>query len=407
MRPGRKQRVAVIGGGPGGAQCALRLAEAGFPVTVFEPRAHFEKACGGGIPLRGLRHFPFLIDARLPRKEIRECLVVSPSGREARFPLRDPLFMFSRADLHSFMLSRATFAGALWVRDRVVSFQGPAPGSDGAAGAGAWSVRASALGGGPPSTFGPFDFLVAADGAAGSARKRLVPARGVEEMSQGIGYYVPGVSEEFITLKFYDRLHGYLWVFPRPDHSSAGICATLGDLPAAALKRLMDGFLKERYPAPALASARRYAALIPGAPRDPRAGRVQGDGWALVGDAARFVDPLTREGIYYAMASGELLAEALIEGRPELYSETWAERCALELSWAAAHSDRFFGARFIERLVSFCAMSPAIARLLSDLISGRQSYRTLKRRLVLLAPLVGAHLVRRAVAPSLRRSRDS
>src|SRR6266581_6641636 len=122
MRPGPKERVAVIGGGPGGAQCALRLAEAGFPVTVFEPRAHFEKACGGGIPLRGLRHFPFLIDPGLPRKEIRECLVVSPCGREARFPLLDPLFMFSRADLHSFMLSRATSAGALWVRARVVSF---------------------------------------------------------------------------------------------------------------------------------------------------------------------------------------------------------------------------------------------------------------------------------------------
>ncbi|OLD67632.1 MAG: hypothetical protein AUI52_00015 [Acidobacteria bacterium 13_1_40CM_2_68_10] len=407
MQPERERAVAVIGGGPGGAQCALRLAEVGFRVTVFEPRAHFEKACGGGIPIRGMHHFPFLVDARLPGKEIRECLIVSPSGREARFPLMDPLYVFSRADLHSFMLARATTAGAVWARARVVSFQRAGTESGGGPGAGAWSVRASSHPGEDASTFGPFDFLVAADGASGSARRRLLPGEEPKSVSQGIGYYVPGVSEEFITLKFYQRLHGYLWVFPRPDHSSAGICASLGDPPAAALKNFMDEFLKERYPAAALERAQRYAALIPGAPSDPRARRAQGDGWALIGDAAGFVDPLTREGIYYAMLSGDLLAEALIAGKPDLYSEAWARHCARELSWAAAHGDRFFDSRFIERMVSLCAASPAIARVLSDLIAGRQDYRSLKRRLLLLTPRVGAHLLGRFAGSSLRRFRDS
>ena len=169
----------------------------------------------------------------------------------------------------------------------------------------------------------------------------------------------------------------------------------------------MDEFLKERYPASALASARRYAALIPQAPTDPRSQRVQGDDWALIGDAARFVDPLTREGIYYAMVSGDLLAEALIGGRPELYPEAWAGHCARELSWASAHGGRFFDSRFIERLVFLCAASPSIARVLSDLIAGRQGYRTLKRRLLLLSPRVGAGLLRRFAGSSLRRSRDS
>src|SRR5436309_8336483 len=143
VTPERGRRVAVIGGGPGGAQCALRLAEAGFRVTVFEPRAHFEKACGGGIPIRGMHHFPFLVDARLPGKEIRECLIVSPSGREARFPLMDPLYVFSRADLHSLMLTRATTAGAVRARARVVAFQRAATESGGGPGAGAGSRRAS------------------------------------------------------------------------------------------------------------------------------------------------------------------------------------------------------------------------------------------------------------------------
>jgi geranylgeranyl diphosphate/geranylgeranyl-bacteriochlorophyllide a reductase len=397
MRRTGIQTVAIIGGGPGGAQCALRLAEAGLRVTVFEPRSHFEKACGGGIPGRGLERFPFLDDTALPAKSIRECLIVSPSGREARVPLADPLYVFSRADLHSFLLARAVSAGAAWERARVMSADSEAS---------AWTLRAASSGE-DPHPFGPFDFLVAADGASGGARRRLLPGNGAPGTSQGIGYYRPEVSEEFITLKFYPRLHGYLWVFPRPDHSSAGICGTLGDPPAAALKKLMDDFLKERYPAPALAGAVRYAALIPAAPRDPLSERLQGDGWALVGDAARLVDPLTREGIYYAMLSGDLLAEALIAGRPEDYTASWARQGAFELSWAAAHGGPFFDRRFIERMVFLCAASPSIARVLSDLIAGRQSYRTLKRRLILLSPRVGAQLIGRVAGSSFRPARGN
>ncbi len=397
MRDHKGKRVAVIGGGPGGAQCARRLAEAGVDVTVFEPRVSFEKACGGGIPARGLERYPFLLDAGLAGKEIRECLIVAPSGREARFPLGHPLYVFSRGALHSFMLSRAATAGARVVQARVVSFQNDR---------GAWDVRAAAAGGGEADPFGPFDFIVAADGAAGAARRRLLLSTSGAEVSQGIGYYLPDVSEEFVTLKFYDRLHGYLWVFPRPDHSSAGICATLGALPVSGLRGLMDDFLKSRYPQASVEAAERYAALIPGAPQDPGSERLQGDGWALIGDAARLVDPLTREGIYYAMVSGDLLAEALCRGRPEQYTDTWAGQGAQELSWAAAHGNGFFDARFIERLVFLAAASPAIARVLSDVISGRQTYRTLKRRLLLNVPLVAAQLVRRAVTAPFRR-RDS
>jgi len=147
VRDHKGKRVAVIGGGPGGAQCARRLAEAGVDVTVFEPRVRFEKACGGGIPARGLERYPFLIDAGLAGKEIRECLVVAPSGREARFSLGHPLYVFSRGTLHSFMLSRAATAGARVVQARVVSFRNAGPGADGARGA--WDVRAVAPEDGP------------------------------------------------------------------------------------------------------------------------------------------------------------------------------------------------------------------------------------------------------------------
>ena len=396
-------RVAVIGGGPGGARCAQRLAESGCRVSLFEPRSRFEKACGGGIPARGIERYPHLLDPRLPGKEIRDCLLVAPSGREARFTLRDPLYVFSRADLHGFMLDRAVDAGARWVRARVLSFRREG---------GGWIVRAGAprpdgtsAADRPEEIHAPFDFLVAADGAAGGARRKLSPDAPRGNVAQGLGYYLPRISEEFITLKFYAGLEGYLWVFPRPDHASAGICAPLGALPAAELKGLMDRFLEARYPHGILKLSEPYAALIPGASADGPEAPACGDGWAVVGDAGRFVDPLTREGIYYAMESGDLLADALISGHPERYSESWSRRFAPELSRAAGVAGRFFDARFLERLVFLDGRSPAIARVLSDLIAGRQPYRSLKRRLVMAAPVVGLDFVARALAP--RRSRPA
>ena len=392
--------IAIIGGGPGGAHCARRLAESGLRVTLFEPRTAHEKPCGGGIPVRGLERFPFLDDPRLPGRTVGRCLLVAPGGREALIPLADPLYVFSRADLHTFLLDRAAGAGTAVVRRRVVWFErrdalagtGARPGEriaaapDGAR-RGAWLITTS-----DGAEHGPFGFLVAADGAAGMARRRLAAGVPSRELTQGVGYFLPGLSERFITLKFYPGLAGYLWVFPRPGHSSAGICGPLAVQPAATLNRLMDGFLAARYGGARVARSERYAALIPGAARRPEDEPVQGDGWALVGDAARAVDPLTREGIHFAMLSGEVLADCLAAGRAERYAASWAARSAAEFSWAARHAPGFFEARFTDRLVALCDRSPAVARVMSDLIAGRQSYRGLKRRLLLGLPRVGLDL---------------
>lgn len=45
-----------------------------------------------------------------------------------------------------------------------------------------------------------------------------------------------------------------------------------------------------------------------------RSKRRAGEGWVLVGDAYGFVDPLYSSGVYFALKSGELAADAMIEG---------------------------------------------------------------------------------------------
>jgi flavin-dependent dehydrogenase len=73
--------------------------------------------------------------------------------------------------------------------------------------------------------------------------------------------------------------------------------------------------------------ARIYSHLLPALSVDTWAGlRLAGPGWALAGDTGGLVDPITGEGIYYAMRSGELVAQWPLDGQPELYPARRAVR---------------------------------------------------------------------------------
>ena len=52
--------VVIIGGGPAGAYCALKLAEEGIYPIIFDHSHPREKACGGGISPGVIKKFPFL-----------------------------------------------------------------------------------------------------------------------------------------------------------------------------------------------------------------------------------------------------------------------------------------------------------------------------------------------------------
>jgi flavin-dependent dehydrogenase len=102
---------------------------------------------------------------------------------------------------------------------------------------------------------------------------------------------------------------GYAWIFPKRTHLSAGILSTRRICPD--LKARFADYLR-RLGLPDAAETERHGYLIPLAPRrGPLArGRV-----LLAGDAAGLVDPVTAEGISYAILSGQLAATAVTEGR--------------------------------------------------------------------------------------------
>src|SRR5439155_15869107 len=102
---------------------------------------------------------------------------------------------------------------------------------------------------------------------------------------------------------------------------------------------------------------------------------VAGPGWFLVGDAAGLVDPITREGIYFALLSAEWAAEAIASGHQfasDLYRYRVREGIGSELTRAADFKDAFFRAEFTTLMMDAVAHSGAIRRVVTDLIAGRQ-----------------------------------
>jgi flavin-dependent dehydrogenase len=203
------------------------------------------------------------------------------------------------------------------------------------------------------------------------------------------GYYIPGRSH-LMQVQFLSDLHGYFWIFPRADHFSAGICGKMNRQSATVLRRRLEQCLRQL--GLEFQGAKFYSHVLPSLRATAlRRTAVCGDGWAMVGDAAGFVDPITGEGIFYAMRSAELLSQALLAGQPQSYPMLLREDFLPELEMAARVADRFYdgswmGQSVIERMVQFTANSSSFRELMCDLFAGTQGYQDLRRRLYSTLP---------------------
>jgi flavin-dependent dehydrogenase len=118
-----------------------------------------------------------------------------------------------------------------------------------------------------------------------------------------------------------------------------------------------------------------------------RRNRVAGEGWLAVGDAAGLVDPITGEGLYYAIRSADLGSRAIIEEKTQSYSDLLHNDFGADLEFAAAIAKRMFLGRFLfgsipARMIGFVRRSPCYRNVVQDLFAGTQPYLGLKKRLV-------------------------
>ncbi|HUE55975.1 MAG TPA: NAD(P)/FAD-dependent oxidoreductase [Candidatus Udaeobacter sp.] len=360
-------QIAIVGGGPSGAMCGEQLARAGHKVDILDEHLAWEKPCGGGLTHKAIQCFPFLLDNSYPKKLVDSVDLISSEEHRATLNMPHPIVIYSRTVLNGLLLDRAKEAGCKVERSRVMGVETETA-----------KPRYCV-----DNRWREADFLVLAAGA----RNQLLPetrALQRDELEMTQGYFVPQTADA-ITIKFLPHFEGYIWSFPRCDHLSVGICGSMASHTSAELRRHLQTFVEKQ--GISTEGAKFYSHVLPSPQERTLSQRnVVGKNWALIGDAAAWVDPLTGEGLFYAIRSGELLGRSLAEGCPEKYPAWVRATFSAELEFAARIVRRFYRGSFLgsavtTRMVQFIRRSPVFQQLMGDLFSGTQDYSTLKRRL--------------------------
>jgi geranylgeranyl reductase family protein len=315
----------IVGAGPGGSATAHFLSRRGLDVLLLD-RANFprDKTCGDGLTPRALRVLDQMgILSEVERKGCRVGAyeVVAPNGRatSARITAEHGALVVPRRELDETVLRRAVDSGARFNARVTVSLVEPT--SSG--------VRVHAEGG------QTFDGRVAviATGAATAVLKRSGILSHQPRAMLAARAYFEDIQEEVastFSLRFHGvPLPGYGWVFP-VSKTAANI--GVGFMPPrrtfkpsthkTASQAFADFTMTLEKP---LLSGARQAGPMKGYPIrvDFLAAPTFAERTLLVGEAAGLVNPLTGEGIDYALESGKLAADHLASAFESGFGSNW------------------------------------------------------------------------------------
>lgn len=360
------KHAAVLGAGPAGSMAAAQLASAGIRVTLLDEKLPWEKPCGGGVTFKAYDQYPFLKDQA--GKIVRESMLTTPGAGTVEMRLEQPILIYSRQELNGLLFRRAEKAGAQFEQARVVEMT-----------AGRTGCRIRTVTGTIEA-----DHCVVATGARNPLRNAGTEWTPGDTMI-ALGYYVES-KRPAIDIQFFEKFEGYIWVFPRHGHLSVGICGK-GET-AQTLRSWLEAYM-DRHQLD-YRNAKFYAHVLPALSTSSwRRNRVAGEGWLAAGDAAGLVDPITGEGIYYAIRSGDLAARILLgdaSDKATAYREAIQRDFGHDLYLGSLLSRRVYLGNFLfgsipDRMVQFTRRSPKFRAVMQDLFAGTQGYAGLSRRL--------------------------
>jgi geranylgeranyl reductase family protein len=291
--------VIVVGSGPSGSTAALELARRGWRVLILErDRLPRVKTCAGGLPRKSIA--ALRVDTSdVYEANIRHALVTYRAQQPIALNFDRPLgSTVMRANFDYKLAQSAVTAGAeLFQRHRVRGVSQTAA-----------EVHVET----ESQTFRA-RYLVGAD----SVNSTVARALGMPRQRAAIAFEaeLPVTAEtlaryrDTLVFDFGGVPYGYAWIFAKSDHLSVG---------AAVFHDRGDKYIRQHV----INYAVRAGLMAPGQPLDcPCKGHPipLGDGARtlhigrvlLAGDAAGLADPFLGEGIYYAIRSGQLAAQAL------------------------------------------------------------------------------------------------
>jgi geranylgeranyl reductase family protein len=298
-----KVDVAIIGSGPGGALAAYELADSGLDVLVLEKqRLPRVKPCGGLMPgvVKQLTDCPLdqLIDHRVSRIDFSHHFKQPHSsllGKHEALLTHRAIF---DAGILEFAAKKSR--GNLTIRDSVKLTDITERAGGITIHTGSEKIHARAV--------------IAADGASSDTARHLGmqpprkhPAAIDAEIEVSQAYY-DQVCERLIFNYFYLPA-GYGWIFPK---SNRVLSCGVGSWGSARLplKKIMANYISDSIPAGDIISMTQRGHPIPAY---QGARTIASKRTCIVGDAAGLVDPVTGEGIRYALISGQLAAQTVEE----------------------------------------------------------------------------------------------
>ncbi|HEY7520578.1 MAG TPA: NAD(P)/FAD-dependent oxidoreductase [Methylomirabilota bacterium] len=317
-------RVAIVGAGPSGSALAILLARQGAEVTLFDDGRRPELLVGESLVPAVV---PILQRLGL-ETDAAACGPVKPGVSFIWSPTMRFSFTFARFAPaifpYAYNIARPRFDDAIVARavavgvHRVVTHAGLETGTpDGTGGELRLDARtlaaAPSLGGRQP------DLIVDATGRARLGARtlgipaRLGPRKDVAHFAHFESFNWPEEPPGQVLIAR-GAAGGWSWCIPLHDRLSVGI--VLGQDDAASLgrtpeERLQRAIATDPWLSKIAGDARRVTGTATYANYQLISQRGFGAGWVMAGDAFGFVDPMLSPGVFVALRSAELIADAL------------------------------------------------------------------------------------------------